>query len=108
MNTEKKNAAPAVAAAETAKNEFANNSDLSIAELAENVKYPYLIVEGAPDGIITTMNNLDGEIFLQLYGAVIEAVYAAAIRAKAPTSELGKVERDGKQRAFFRVLKEEF
>lgn len=108
MNTEKKNAAPAVAAVETAKNEFDKHSNLSIAEMAENVKYPYLIVEGAPDGIITTMNNLDGESFLQLYGAVVETIYATTMRAQLQTSELTKVEDDGKNRAFFRVLKEEF
>ncbi len=106
---QKKNAAPAVAAVETAKNEFANNSDLSIDKILENVKGSFLLAEQNPDGGVDVTANIKlGDDLLAVYGAIVAEIYYTVWKRKLPTAGLTEIENKARNHAIRRVLKEEF
>ena len=105
---QKKNAAPAAATDETAKNEFANNSDLSIDKILENVKGAYLIAEQNPDGSIDVTADIKGDDLTAVYGAIVAEVYYTVWKKKLPTDKLTEIENKARNHAIRRVFKEEF
>lgn len=108
MNTEKKNAAPAVAAAETAK-EIENHSDLSIDKILENVKGSYLIAEQNPDDSVDITAAIPaGDGLLTIYNSIVDFVYYMVQKQKLSTAGLTEIENKAKNHAIRRVLKEEF
>lgn len=105
---QKKNAAPAVAAVETAK-ESGNHSDLSIDKILENVKGSFLLAEQNPDGGVDVTANIKlGDDLIAVYGAVVAEIYYTVWKRKLPTAGLTEIENKARNHAISRVLKEEF
>ena len=105
---QKKNAAPAVAAVETAK-ESGNHSDLSIDKILENVKGSFLLAEQNPDGGVDVTANIKlGDDLIAVYGAVVAEIYYTVWKRKLPTAGLTEIENKTRNHAISRVLKEEF
>lgn len=105
---QKKNAAPAVAAVETAK-ESDKHSDLSIDKILENVKGSFLLAEQNPgDGVNVTANIKLGDDLIAVYGAVVAEIYYTVWKRKLPTAGLTEIENKARNHAIRRVLKEEF
>ena len=105
---QKKNAAPAVAAVETAK-ESDKHSDLSIDKILENVKGAYLLAEQNPDGGVDVTANIKlGDDLITVYGAVVAEIYYTVWKRKLPTAGLTEIENKARNHAIRRVLKEEF
>lgn len=105
---QKKNAAPAVAAVETAK-ESDKHSDLSIDKILENVKGSFLLAEQNPDGGVNVTANIKlGDDLIAVYGAVVAEIYYTVWKRKLPTAGLTEIENKARNHAIRRVLKEEF
>lgn len=105
---QKKNAAPAVAAVETAK-ESGKHSDLSIDKILENVKGSFLLAEQNPDGGVDVTANIKlGDDLIAVYGAVVAEIYYTVWKRKLPTAGLTEIENKARNHAIRRVLKEEF
>ena len=105
---QKKNAAPAVAAVETAK-ESDKHSDLSIDKILENVKGSFLLAEQNPDGGVDVTANIKlGDDLIAVYGAVVAEIYYTVWKRKLPTAGLTEIENKARNHAIRRVLKEEF
>ena len=105
---QKKNAASAVAAVETAK-ESDKHSDLSIDKILENVKGSFLLAEQNPgDGVNVTANIKLGDDLIAVYGAVVAEIYYTVWKRKLPTAGLTEIENKASNHAIRRVLKEEF
>lgn len=105
---QKKNAASAVAAVETAK-ESDKHSDLSIDKILENVKGSFLLAEQNPgDGVNVTANIKLGDDLIAVYGAVVAEIYYTVWKRKLPTAGLTEIENKARNHAIRRVLKEEF
>lgn len=105
---QKKNAAPAVAAVETAK-ESDKHSDLSIDKIFENVKGSFLLAEQNPDGGVDVTANIKlGDDLIAVYGAVVAEIYYTVWKRKLPTAGLTEIENKSRNHAIRRVLKEEF
>lgn len=105
---QKKNAASAVAAVETAK-ESDKHSDLSIDKILENVKGSFLLAEQNPDGGVDVTANIKlGEDLIAVYGAVVAEIYYTVWKRKLPTAGLTEIENKARNHAIRRVLKEEF
>lgn len=105
---QKKNAAPAVAAVETAK-ESDKHSDLSIDKILENVKGSFLFAEQNPDGGVDVTANIKlGDDLIAVYGAVVAEIYYTVWKRKLPTAGLTEIENKARNHAIRRVLKEEF
>ena len=105
---QKKNAAPAVAAVETAK-ESDKHSDLSIDKILENVKSSYLIAEQNPDGSVDITAAIPaGDGLLTMYGSIVDFVYYMVQKQKFSTTCLTEIENKARNHAIRRVLKEEF
>lgn len=105
---QKKNAASAVAAVETAK-ESGNHSDLSIDKILENVKGSFLLAEQNPDGGVDVTANIKlGDDLVAVYGAVVAEIYYTVWKRKLPTAGLTEIENKARNHAIRRVLKEEF
>lgn len=105
---QKKNAAPAVAAVETAK-ESDKHSDLSIDKILENVKGSFLLAEQNPDGGVDVTANIKlGDDLIAVYGAVVAEIYYTVWKRKLPTAGLTEIENKARNHAIHRVLKEEF
>ena len=106
---QKKNAASAVAAAETAKNEFDKHSDLSIDKILENVKGSFLLAEQNPDGGVDITAAIPaGDGLLTMYGSIVDFVYYMVQKQKFSTTCLTEIENKARNHAIRRVLKEEF
>lgn len=105
---QKKNAASAVAAVETAK-ESDKHSDLSIDKILENVKGSFLLAEQNPDGGVDVTANIKlGDDLIAVYGAVVAEIYYTVWKRKLPTAGLTEIENKARNHAIHRVLKEEF
>ena len=105
---QKKNAAPAVAAVETAK-ESDKHSDLSIDKILENVKGSFLLAEQNPGGGVNVTANIKlGDDLIAVYGAVVAEIYYTVWKRKLPTAGLTEIENKARNHAIRRVLKEEF
>lgn len=105
---QKKNAASAVAAVETAK-ESDKHSDLSIDKILENVKGSFLLAEQNPDGGVDVTANIKlGDDLIAVYGAVVSVIYYMAQKQKLSTDKLTEIENKARNHAIRRVLKEEF
>lgn len=105
---QKKNAASAVAAVETAK-ESEKHSDLSIDKILENVKGSFLLAEQNPDGGVDVTANIKlGDDLIAVYGAVVSVIYYMAQKQKLSTDKLTEIENKARNHAIRRVLKEEF
>ena len=105
---QKKNAASAVAAVETAK-ESDKYSDLSIDKILENVKGSFLLAEQNPDGGVDVTANIKlGDDLIAVYGAVVAEIYYTVWKRKLPTAGLTEIENKARNHAIHRVLKEEF
>lgn len=105
---QKKNAASAVAAVETAK-ELDKHSDLSIDKILENVKGSFLLAEQNPDGGVDVTANIKlGDDLIAVYGAVVAEIYYTVWKRKLPTASLTEIENKARNHAIRRVLKEEF
>lgn len=105
---QKKNAASAVAAVETAK-ESDKHSDLSIDKILENVKGSFLLAEQNPGGGVNVTANIKlGDDLIAVYGAVVAETYYTVWKRKLPTAGLTEIENKARNHAIRRVLKEEF
>lgn len=105
---QKKNAASAVAAVETAK-ESEKHSDLSIDKILENVKGSFLLAEQNPDGGVDVTANIKfGDDLTAVYGAVVSVIYYMAQKQKLSTDKLTEIKNKARNHAIRRVLKEEF
>lgn len=105
---QKKNAASAVAAVETAK-ESDKHSNLSIDKILENVKGSFLLAEQNPDGGVDVTANIKlGDDLIAVYGAVVAEIYYTVWKRKLPTAGLTEIENKARNHAIRRVLKEEF
>ena len=104
---QKKNAASAVAAVETAK-ESDKHSDLSIDKILENVKGSFLLAEQNPGGVNVTANIKLGDDLIAVYGAVVSVIYYMAQKQKLSTDKLTEIENKARNHAIRRVLREEF
>lgn len=106
---QKKNAAPAVAAVETAK-ESDKYSDLSIDKILENMsRGSFLLAEQNPDGGVDVTANIKlGDDLIAVYGAVVSVIYYMAQKQKLSTDKLTEIENKARKHAIRRVLKEEF
>ena len=105
---QKKNAASAVAAVETAK-ESDKHSDLSIDKILENVKGSFLLAEQTPDGGVDVTANIKlGDDLIAVYGAVVSVIFYMAQKQKLSTDKLTEIENKAINHAIRRVLKEEF
>ena len=105
---QKKNAASAVAAVETAK-ESDKHSDLSIDKILENVKGSFLLAEQNPGGGVNVTSNIKlGDDLIAVYGAVVSVIYYIAQKQKLSTDKLTEIENKARNHTIRRVLKEEF
>lgn len=104
---QKKNAAPAVAAVETAKE--SDKHSVSIDKILENVKGSFLLAEQNPDGGVDVTANIKlGDDLIAVYGAVVAEIYYTVWKRKLPTAGLTEIENKARNHAIRRVLKEEF